>query len=86
MGSQAASSSDVAKRFGYFYDEAMTRPVAIERNGAARVMLLSMPEYQRLAALDHIVVASEDMPDEDYKTIRDARVGQESVDLNHLMD
>lgn len=27
-----ASSTDVSKRFGYFYDEAMTHPVGIERN------------------------------------------------------
>lgn len=83
---QRASSSDVSKRFGHFYAEAMTHPVAVERNGAARVVLLSMAEYQRLAALDHIAVASEDMSDEDYKTFRDARVSDESVALNVFMD
>lgn len=30
-----ASSSDVSKRFGFYYDEAMTHPLAVERNGAA---------------------------------------------------
>ena len=34
-----ATSSEVQKRFGYYYDEAMTHPIAIERNGAARVVL-----------------------------------------------
>jgi PHD/YefM family antitoxin component YafN of YafNO toxin-antitoxin module len=80
-----ASSTDVSKRFGYFYDEAMTHPVGIERNGAARVVLLSMSEYQRLALLDHVAVASAEMPDEDYKTLRDASVSEESVELNILM-
>jgi PHD/YefM family antitoxin component YafN of YafNO toxin-antitoxin module len=81
-----ASSSEVSKRFGYYYDEAMTHPVGIERNGAARVVMLSMPEYQRLALLDHVATASSEMPDEDHKALRDARVSQESVDLNALMD
>jgi len=83
---QTASSSDVSKRFGYFYDEAMTHPVGVERNGAARIVLLSMPEYQRLALLDHVAVASAEMPDEDHKALRDARVSDESVALNALMD
>lgn len=81
-----ASSTDVSKRFAYFYDEAMTHPVGIERNGAARIVMLSMPEYRRLALLDHVVTASSEMTDDDFKAIRDARVSDESVALNHLMD
>jgi PHD/YefM family antitoxin component YafN of YafNO toxin-antitoxin module len=81
-----ASSSEVSKRFGYYYDEAMTYPVGIERNGVARVVMLSMSEYQRLALLDHVATASSEMPDEDYKALRDARVSDESVALNALMD
>ena len=83
---ETASSSDVARRFAYFYDEAMTHPVGVERNGTARVVMLSMREYQRLALLDHVALACSEMPDDHFKTIRDARVTQESVDLNHLMD
>lgn len=81
-----ASSSEVSKRFGYYYDEAMIHPVGIERNGVARVVMLSMPEYQRLALLDHVATASTEMPDEDYKAFRDARVSDESIALNALMD
>lgn len=83
---QTASSSEVSKRFGYFYDEAMVHPVGIERNGATRVVLLSMPEYQRLALLDHVATPCSEMTDEDFKTIRDAKAPPESVALNHLMD
>jgi hypothetical protein len=83
---QTASSSEVSKRFGYFYDEAMTRPVGVERNGTARVVMLSMPEYQRLALLDHVATACSEMPDDHFKAIRDARVSKESITLNHLMD
>jgi hypothetical protein len=81
-----ASSSDVSKRFGYFYDEAMIHPVGVERNGATRVVLLSMPEYQRLALLDHVATRCGEMSDDDFKTIQGARAPAESSALNHLMD
>jgi hypothetical protein len=81
-----ASSSEVSKRFGYFYDEAMIHPVGVERNGATRVVLLSMPEYQRLALLDHVVTTCSEMSDEAFKAIRDAKAPAESIALNHLMD
>ncbi len=83
---ETASSSDVSKRFGFFYDEAMIHPIGIERNGAARIVMLSMHEYQRLALLDHVATACSEMPDDHFKAIRDARVSDESVTLNHLMD
>lgn len=80
------SSSDVSKRFGYFYDEAMIQPIGVERNGATRVVLLSMPEYQRLALLDHVATTCSEMSDEAFKAIRDAKAPAESFALNHLMD
>jgi hypothetical protein len=83
---QTASSSDVSKRFGFFYDEAMTHPVGVDRNGATRIVMLSLPEYQRLALLDQISISSADMPDEDFKALRDAQVSEESITLNALMD
>jgi hypothetical protein len=45
-----------------------------------------LPEYQRLALLDHVATASSEMPDEDDKALRNARASQESIDLNVLMD
>jgi hypothetical protein len=81
-----ASSSDVSKRFGFFYDEAMIHPVGVERNGATRVVLLAMPEYQRLALLDHVATRCSEMADDDFKTIRDAAAPAESIALNRLMD
>ena len=83
---ETASSSDVSKRFGFFYDEAMTRPVAVERNGTARIVMLPMPEYQRLALLDHVALSASEMTDEDFKAIRDAQPSDESIALNALLD
>jgi hypothetical protein len=65
-----ASSSEVSKRFGCYYDDAMIHPVGIELNGVARVVMLSLPEHRRLALLDQVATASSEMPDEDYKALR----------------
>ena len=81
-----ATSTEVQKRFGYYYDEAMTRPVAIERNGTARVTMLPSAEYQRLAALDHIGFSAEDASDDDYKAIRDSQYPKGHEHLDGLMD
>ena len=37
---ERVSSTDVSKRFGHFYDEAITHPIAVERNGTARVVMM----------------------------------------------
>jgi hypothetical protein len=81
-----ATSSDVSKRFGYFYDEAMTHPIKIERNGAARVVMMPMAEYRRLALLDHVAVSAKDLIDDDVKAIRDAHYPEGYEDLDDLMD
>lgn len=39
-----ASSSDVAKRFGHFHDEAMRHPLAVERDDAMGVVMISAAE------------------------------------------
>lgn len=71
---QKATASDVSKRFGFYYDEAMTHPVAIERNGAVRVVMLAAAEYQRLARLDHIAITPEELSDEAVRSLRDAKL------------
>lgn len=80
-----ATSSEVQKRFGYFYDEAMTHPIAIERNGAARVVMMPANEYRRLAMLDHVGFKAEDSSDEDFKAIRDSRYPEGFEHLDELM-
>lgn len=79
-------SSEVSKRFGFYYDEAMTHPIAVERNGAARVVMLPAAEYERLARLDHIALAPEELSDDAFKAIANARPVPESYDANKLLD
>lgn len=81
-----ASSSDVSKRFGFYYDEAMTHPLAVERNGAARIVMLSAVEYERLARLDHVALLPEELDRADLSAIRDAVVPAEARELDRLLD
>lgn len=81
-----ASSSDVSKRFGYYYDEAMTHPLAVERYGEARVVMMPRAEYERLARLDHVALLPQELDRADLVAIRDAVVPDSARELNHLLD
>jgi len=83
---EKASSSDVSKRFGFYYDEAMTHPLAVERNGAVRVIMLPAAEYERLARLDHVAMLPSELEPADLRAIRDAEVPASAQELNHLLD
>ena len=80
------SSSEVSERFGYFYDEAMTRPIAVERNGAARVVMFPAAEYERLIRFDQIAITPQELSDEAFRSIRRARSRPEAVELDKLLD
>ena len=82
----SASSSDVSKRFGHYYDEAMTRPVAVERHGTARVVMLPVAEYERLVRLDQMALLPEELPQADLAALRDAAVPASARKLDHLLD
>lgn len=79
-------SSEVSKRFGFYYDEAMTHPIAVERNGAARVVMLPAAEYERLARLDHVALAPEELSDDAFNAIANAQPVPESYDANKFLD
>lgn len=83
---EKASSSDVSKRFGFYYDEAMTHPLAVERNGAVRVVMLPAAEYERLARLDHVALFPSELDSGDLRAIRDAAMPASAQELNHLLD
>lgn len=83
---EKVTSSDVSKRFGFYYDEAMTHPIAIARNGATHVVMLPASEYERLARLDHIAVTPEELSDEATRSLRTAQARPEAIVLNELLD
>lgn len=83
---ERASSSDVSKRFGFYYDEAMTHPVAVERNGTARVVMMPATEYERLARLDHVALHPCELARDDLKALRDVNIPESARELDHLLD
>lgn len=85
-GLARATSSDVSKRFGFYYDEAMTHPLAVERNGAARIVMLPAAEYERLARLDHVALLPQELEPSDLRAIRDAVIPASAQELDHLLD
>lgn len=74
----AVSAKDVANRFGYYTDEAMQRPVGIQRHGTTRVVMLSLKEYERLKRRDREVIRTEDLDDETLDAILNAEPGERS--------
>jgi PHD/YefM family antitoxin component YafN of YafNO toxin-antitoxin module len=82
----AVSAKDVAGKFGYYTDEAMLRPVGIQRHGTTRVVMISLVEYERLVRRDRQVLLTKDLDDETLNAILNAEAGLRSKALNHLMD
>lgn len=80
------SAKDVAGKFGYYTDEAMLRPVGIQRHGTTRVVMISLNEYERLLQRDRQVILTKDLDDETRDAILNAEAGPRSKGLNHLVD
>lgn len=72
------SAKDVASRFGFYTDEAMQRPVGIQRHGRTRVVMVSLKEYERLKRRDREVIRTEDLDDETIEAILNAQPGERS--------
>lgn len=82
----AVPAKEVASRFGYYTDEAMQRPVGIQRHGTTRIVMISLKEYERLKRRDRQVIRTEDFDDETLDAIRKAEASDGSKALNALMD
>lgn len=79
------AAKDVANRFGFYTDEAMLRPVGIQRHGVTRVVMLSLKEYERLKRRDREVIRTEDLDDETLDAIRNAQPGERSRDAGRRL-
>lgn len=80
------SAKEVASKFGYYTDEAMLRPVGIQRHGTTRVVMISLNEYERLLRRDRQVILTKDLDDETLEAILTAEIPEEARRLDHLMD
>ena len=78
-------AKDVANRFGFYTDEAMQRPVGIQRHGTTRVVMLSLKEYERLKRRDRQVIRTEDLDDETLDAILNAEPGERSKEAGRRL-
>lgn len=80
------SAKEVSSKFGYYTDEAMQRPVGVQRHGVTRVVMLSLREYERLKRRDRQVIRTEDLDEETIEAILSAEIPERAHALNHLME
>jgi PHD/YefM family antitoxin component YafN of YafNO toxin-antitoxin module len=81
----AVSAKDVAGKFGFYTDEAMLRPVGIQRHGTTRVVMISLNEYERLLRRDRQVLLTKDLDDDTAAAILNAEIPEAARALDHLM-
>ncbi|OQW71314.1 MAG: hypothetical protein BVN33_15285 [Proteobacteria bacterium ST_bin13] len=72
------SAKQVASKFGYYTDEAMLRPVGIQRHGQTRIVMISLNEYERLLRRDRQVILTKDLDDDTLNAILTAEPGERS--------
>ncbi len=72
------SAKEASSRFGYYTDEAMLRPVGIQRHGQTRIVMISLNEYQRLLRRDRQVILTKDLDDDTLNAILTAEPGERS--------
>lgn len=82
----AVSAKEVAGKFGFYTDEAMLRPVGIQRHGVTRVVMLSLNEYERLLRRDRQALYVHELDEETIKALKNVEIPEESFALNRLMD
>lgn len=81
----AVSAKEVASKFGYYTDEAMLRPVGVQRHGTTRVVMISLNEYERLKRRDRQVILTEDLDAETLDAVLAAEPGARSRDAGRRL-
>lgn len=80
------TAAEFQRELGRWQDEAMRRPLRITRHGRARLVLLSVEEFEalvRVARGNRVAVRAEDLSDADAEIIASARAPQEAHDYDH---
>ncbi|WP_067489585.1 type II toxin-antitoxin system Phd/YefM family antitoxin [Erythrobacter sp. CCH5-A1] len=60
---ETVSTTTFSKRVGYYYDEAISRAVGLERHGEVRVVMVPADEYRSLRKLLARALKSESLKD-----------------------
>ncbi|MBV6418587.1 MAG: hypothetical protein CMLOHMNK_03495 [Steroidobacteraceae bacterium] len=76
------SAAEFHRNMGKYQDIALTRPVAITKNGRERTVLLSAEEYSRLKRRDRRVLEAGELSAQQRDAVRAARVPPEFAALD----
>lgn len=76
------SAAEFHRNMGKYQDIALTRPVAITKNGRERTVLLSAEEYSRLKRRDRRVLGASELSEQQRDAIRAACVPPEFAGLD----
>lgn len=68
------SAAEFHRNIGVYQDMALTRPVAITKNGRERTVLLSAEEFHRLMRRDRRVIAAGELNESQIDAVRNAKV------------
>jgi prevent-host-death family protein len=80
------SAAEFLRNIGTYQDMALTKPVAITKNGRERTVLLSAAEYRRLKRRDREVLGLGDLTDEDVASLASAKVDPRHDHLNDELE
>ncbi len=76
------SAAEFHRNIGAYQDMALTRPVAITKNGRERTVLLSAEEFHRLMRRDRRVVAAGELTERQVDAVRNAEVPEHHRQLD----
>jgi prevent-host-death family protein len=76
------TAADFQRNIGVYQDMALTRPVAITKNGRERTVLLSAEEYARLKRCDRRAISAGELPPQFVEAIREATVPDQYAHLD----
>jgi prevent-host-death family protein len=71
-------AAEFQRNIGRYQDMALTRPVAVTRNGRERTVMISVEEYHRLKRRDRQVMGLEDFTDADIAALEETRAPESS--------
>ena len=76
------TAAEFQRNIGRYQDMALTKPVAITKNGRERTVLISSDEYERLKRRDRRALWAEELSEEDLQAIASSEVPAEYNYLN----
>lgn len=77
------SAAEFQRNIGRYQDLALSRPVAVSRNGREGTVLISEEEYRRLKRRDREVLGLDDFTDDDLKAIENAEAPLATAAFDH---